>query len=343
MPWRSIRGHDRAVDTLRRTLAQGRLPHAFLFVGPEGIGKRSFAETFAQALLCERVAEVELNPCGACPSCLQVAAGTHPDVHRVSRPEDKHDLSIKLIRDLCLDLGLKPAAGKRKVAIVDDADDLNDEAANAFLKTLEEPPPGSVLILIATSAEAQLETILSRCRVVRFKALPETELAALLHDQGVTTDPVEAVRLAKLGDGSVSRARGLASPAVESFRRDLLDALAAPRGFDPPALAKRVHEFVKDAGKESVDQRQRATLLMGELARFFRGLLWQTAGLAPPSPDPDDRRVIADLAERLDPEDVLVLADRALEAAYHIERKAYMPLVLESLTHDLGAIINVRV
>ena len=85
------------------------------------------------------------------------------------------------------------------------------------------------------------------------------------------------------------------------FRRELLDTVAAPRGFDPPALARRVLEFIKEGSKESVDQRNRASLLTGELARFFRGLLWQTAGLAPPYPDPDDRREMEALATRLDP------------------------------------------
>lgn len=340
MPWHSIRGHDRAVDALRRGLAQGRLPHAFLFVGPEGIGKRSFADVFAQALLCERVPEAELDPCGVCPSCLQSTAGTHPDVHRVSRPEDKHELSIKLIRDLTLDLGLKPINGRRKVAIIDDADSLNDEAANAFLKTLEEPPPGSVLILIGTSTEAQLDTIISRCRVLRFDPLPEADLAHVLLDRGVTDDPAEAARLAHLADGSVSRARGLADPTLDSFRRALIDNLADPRGFDAPALSRRLEAYIKEAGKESALQRDRARLLIGELARFFRSLLWQTAGAEPPAPDPADRRAVESLAARLDPEVVFLLADRCLEADYQIGRKVYMPLILDALLHDLARFIN---
>jgi DNA polymerase-3 subunit delta' len=245
-----------------------------------------------------------------------------------------------VIRDLCLDLGLKPMHGSRRVAVVDDADDLNDEAANAFLKTLEEPPPGSVLILIGTSTEVQLDTIVSRCRVVRFEPLPEAELSSLLLEQGAVTDPDEAARLARLAEGSVSRARGLADPQLEQFRRGLVDALADPRGFDPSALAGRLGAFIKEAGKESVDQRNRARLLLGELARFFRGLLWQTAGLAPPSADPGDRRAVADLAARLQPEDVFLLADRCLEADTHVQRKAYMPLILEALTRDLGKLIN---
>ena len=342
MPWGSVRGHDRVVASLRRAMAQGRLPHAFLFTGPEGIGKRLFAQTLAQALLCERRPEADLDPCGACPACLQVAAKTHPDVLRVGKPEDKHELPIGIIRELNHDLGLKPMAGGRRVAIVDDADDLSEEAANAFLKTLEEPPPGSALILLGTSAEGQLDTIVSRCRVVRFDPLPEPELAAVLLEQGVTADPAEAGRLAHLGEGSVARAIGLADAELETFRRGLVDELADPRGFDPPGLAARIDAFVKEAGKESVARRARASLLAGELARLFRGVLWQTAGLAPPSPDPADRRAIAALADRLGPEDVLVLADRCLEADYQIARKANLPLILDSLAHDLGKLVNPR-
>ena len=340
MPWHSVRGHDRVVDDLRRTIARGRFPHALLFAGPEGVGKKAFALTLAQALLCERVPETALDPCGACPSCLQVRNGAHPDLLQVERPEDKQELPIRVIRQLCLDLGLKPMHGTRRVAIVDDADDLNDEAANAFLKTLEEPPPGSVLILIGTSAEVQLDTIVSRCRVVRFDPVPEDDLAAVLLEQQVTTDPDEAARLAKLGEGSVGRAKGLADPELDRFRRALIDDLADPRGFDPTTLASRLDAFIKEAGKENVEKRARARLLLGELARFFRGVLWSTAGLTAPSPDPGDRQAAATLAARLEPDDVFLLAERCLDADQQIQRNAYLPLILESLTHDLGAVVN---
>ncbi len=342
MPWHSIRGHDLVVDELRKILAQGRFPHALLFVGPEGVGKKTFALKLAQSLLCERNPETALDPCEVCPSCLQIKNGTHPDLLTVARPDEKHELPIKVIRDLCIDLGLKPMHGTRRVAIIDDADELNDEAANAFLKTLEEPPPGSVLILIGTSPEVQLDTIISRCRVVRFDPLPASELAAVLTEQSIVTDPSEAARLAMLADGSVGRAKGLADPELERFRRDMIDALADPSGLDSPALAGKLGAFIKEAGKESVDQRGRARLLVGEIARFFRGLLWQTAGLLPPSPDPEDRRAAAALAEKLEPEDVFLLADRCLEADWHIQRKAYMPLILDAFTRDLGALINGR-
>ncbi len=340
MPWHSIRGHDRVADELRAAARSGRFPHALLFVGPEGVGKRTFALKLTQALLCEERPEADLELCGGCPGCLQAEAGTHPDLLTAGRPEDKQELPIKVIRDLCDEFALKPARGGRKVAIVDDVDSMNEEAANAFLKTLEEPPPGAVLILLGTSAERQLETVVSRCQVVRFDPLPADDLAAVLVERGVASEPAEALKLATLADGSVGRAVGLADPELDRYRRDLIDGLSSEGGIDPAEQVKRLDAFAKQAGKESAAQRRRVRLMLWELARLFRGVLWQTAGLEPPSPDPDDRRAIARLAERLEPEDVYVLAERAMEADFHVQRNLYMPLVLESLFHDLANVVN---
>lgn len=342
MPWNELRGHDRVLANLRQILARNRLPHAFLFTGPEGIGKHSFARLFAQSLLCDREDSTSLDPCDACESCTQVRAGTHPDLVLARKPEDRHDLPIQVIRDLCHDLSLKPLKGNRRVAILDDADDLNEEASNAFLKTLEEPPTGSVLILVGSAPELQLDTIVSRCRVIRFEPLSEADLTAVLIERGLADSAVGARRYAHQSEGSVSRALALAEPGLERVRRELIDELASKQGLFAPALARRMETYSKEAGKESVDQRSRARVMVGELARFFRSVLWQTAGEEPPAADPADRQAILDLAYRLEPEDVFLLADRCLVADWHIQRMVYLPLVFEGLAADLERTLRSR-
>ena len=145
-------GHDDVVAKFRSALAAGRLANTFLFVGPEGIGKRTFAVGLAQSLLCETRDETLLDPCGQCPGCAQVLAGTHPDFLFVTRPPGKSFIPLGLLKgdepdwpvrqSLLFNLALKSFAGKRKIAVIDDADYLNQEGANCLLKTLEEPPRG---------------------------------------------------------------------------------------------------------------------------------------------------------------------------------------------------------
>jgi DNA polymerase-3 subunit delta' len=230
--------------------------------------------------------------------------------------------------------------GRRRIAIVDDADEMSEEASNAFLKSLEEPPSGSVLILLATTAEGMLETVVSRCRVMRFEPLREEDLAAILLDIGSAADKAEAARLSRLGEGSVRRALGFADGEVARFRRGLIDELGSGWLRDPGGLAQELEAFVREAGKESTLHRERARLLLGELAGFFRAVLWQTAGLEPPTADESDRKAARALGSKLEPEDVIALAERCLEADYQIGRKAYLPLVLESLAHDLGRVLQ---
>src|SRR5262249_2777059 len=161
------------VAAFDHVVRRGRLAHAYLFVGAEGVGKKLFAAELARALLCEapRPGSGRLEACDRCASCLLVEAGTHPDLTVVGRPEESNEMPIELMRELCRHFMLKSARGRGKVIVLDDADDLNEVSANFFLKTLEEPPPHSVFLLIGTSREQQLPTILSRCQVVRFAPL----------------------------------------------------------------------------------------------------------------------------------------------------------------------------
>src|SRR5262249_51866304 len=120
MSWQHVRGHDELIAAFGRAVARGRLAHAYLFVGPPGVGKRHFARQLAKTLLCESPPAGRWDSCDACAACTLVDAGTHPDLFAVARPDDKLEMPIEVIRDLCYGLALKPARGGRKIALVDD-------------------------------------------------------------------------------------------------------------------------------------------------------------------------------------------------------------------------------
>jgi DNA polymerase-3 subunit delta' len=337
--WRQIQGHDALIEAFDHAVRRGRLAHAYLFIGPPGVGKRLFAGELAKALLCEAPAGPRLEACDRCPACILVDAGTHPDLLIAGRPPESPNLPIDVVRELCRELALKPARGRRKIAILDDADDLDDPptlhaAANAFLKTLEEPPPGSLLILVGSGSERQLPTIVSRCQIIRFAPLPATVVADLLRAQGVD-DPVPIDRLVSLSGGSLGRARALADPDLWAFRRTLLEDLLRPRP-DSVALARKWTEFVEAAGKEGAVQRRRAALILGLLIDFLTNALALSVGGDPHLAEPQDLERVRGLAERLGPDRLLLVLERCLEGDSQIDRRVQLVLALEALVDALG-------
>jgi DNA polymerase-3 subunit delta' len=292
MSWQGVRGHDDVVAKFRTALTQRRMASTFLFVGPVGCGKRTFALKLAQALLCERVSEEHLSPCGQCSACKQVMAGTHPDVDLIGKPEDKSSIPIDLLigsdekrmrEGLCFRISLKPFSGKRRIAIIDDADYLFSEAANCLLKTLEEPPPRSVLILLGTSEQRQLPTIRSRCQVVRFQPLPANDVAEILLEQQLASDPASAQHAATLGEGSVSAAVRLLEPELSEFRSELLQLLSQSP-LPAAAIVKTVQTYVDAGGKESAAKKLRLRDAFAFSHAYFRQLLLAGAGMEKLSP-----------------------------------------------------------
>jgi DNA polymerase-3 subunit delta' len=329
MSWGRIRGHEDIVQSFDTAWRRGRLGHAYLFVGPAGVGKHTFAQELARALLCEQLSG-RLEACGRCPSCKLVDAGTHPDLSLVARPEDKVDLPIQPIRELIEHLSLKPARGARKVAIVDDADDLNQESANAFLKTLEEPPPGSVLILIGgPTPERQFSTVLSRCQVVPFLPLPAKEVAQLLRERAIE-DASRRDRLARVAGGSIGLALALDDEALWQFRQTMLAALAAEKldGFE---LATGWNQVVEEAGKEAGVRRRRAALVLRLLIGLMQDTLRIANGVPPLVADRTESAALEKLARRLGPDRLIAWIDRAGEADVQIDRKVQLELTVEAL------------
>jgi DNA polymerase III subunit delta' len=336
-------GNPAIVARFQRAIANGRLASTFLFVGPPGIGKRTFAVRLAQSLLCDRVSPDQLAPCGQCPSCHQALAGTHPDVLRVRKPADKATIPLKLLigedetrmrEGLCYDLASKPYSGKRKIAIIDDADALNKEGANCLLKTLEEPPPRSLLILIGTSEQRQLPTIRSRCQIVRFKPLAEEHVGELLLKHAICTDPNIAQAATRLSGGSLERAALWCDEATIEFRRELLELLAQP-GSGGQAAAKRLGQFVDEAGKESAAKRDRLRLVVSLAEEFYRAAAIHAEGGNPP-PDQAIIPLVSKALGWMASEAAAACLEVCLDAYEHIDANVNQATLLEWLLDELA-------
>lgn len=266
----TLLGHEDAIARLRRTVEAGRLASTYLFVGPEGIGKRSFARALACSLLCNGSGDRSLTACGDCASCTMLAGGSHPDLLEVGKPEGKSTLPLELFigppdkrhkEGLCHDLALRPMVASRRVAIIDDADALSIESANALLKTLEEPPPRSLLVLLGTSLARQLPTIRSRCQVIRFSPLTAEQVVTVLGRLSLEVEPGEAQRVSQQSGGSVSEALAALAEEASEYERAMADCLAAA-DFVPGRFTAIIDEAVKFGGSEPAQKRRRLRQLV---------------------------------------------------------------------------------
>jgi DNA polymerase-3 subunit delta' len=335
MIWEKILGQAAAIDILRRSAASGRLAHALLFVGPRGVGKGLVARTLAMTLLCERFPASELEACGECRSCRMMLAGTHPDFLSVECPEGKSELPIELLvgsrenrgsEGLCHDLSLRPMAGGRRIAVIEDADRMSNEGANALLKTLEEPPSYAVIILIAADASKILPTIRSRCQTVRFSPLEPAHIARLVTELEWAEDPSQAETAAAMSGGSLAVAQQLLNPELRTLRAALFDGLSQPV-LQPFTLAQTVLAALDAVGGDTQRQRVNAQWVIRFLIDFFQDALhnWCAAPAEPESAELIGQAI-----------------DRCVEAEEQLAGNVAIPLCLEALFSDLATTLRER-
>ena len=298
--WSDIRGHADIIRRLRALAAAERLPHALLFTGAEGIGKRRTAHVLARTLLC---AEGGDAPCGHCGSCRTMAAGVHPDYFEaVPETRGKRAAMIRTdaVREILIAASGAPVSAHRRVILIDDAECMNDTAANRLLKTLEEPAGTVLFILVTHACDAVLPTIRSRAVRIAFGALPHAEIEAALAERGV--DNRETI--AALAGGSLGRAYALAGEGL-ALRDDALSVLA-----ELPALsAEDIWQRAERIGARTHEER---TAWLGYLQMGMRDLLLLSEdGDAPQLFHPDRRAELGALLAHMTRPQIFALMDES--------------------------------
>jgi len=356
MGWQGIEGHDAIAARFAAAESRGRIVGTYLFLGPEGVGKGAFARALSRALVCLDP-RPGLLPCEACPSCVQSAAGSHPDIDVVAKPEDRATIPLEALigdrenrsRDgLCWRILLRPALARRKVAIILDADHLSEEGANCLLKTLEEPPDGVVIVLVGTSPERQLPTIRSRAQSVRFAALDAAVVAAAIR-RGIDAGTIDAsadddtlAAAAARSGGSIDRALRFLDGELNAFRGRLLELLAA-RPLAGVELSREVQGVVEAAGKEAPPRRTRLRVILGVALEFFREALRRGAGGEVPAAVDDRTLERAVTAWRGTTEEAIEGAAITLDTLDGIDRNAHLPTLVDAWTARLERALGGRI
>jgi DNA polymerase-3 subunit delta' len=285
----NVLGHAWAVDMLREHIARNSARHAYLFAGPAGVGRRTLALRFAQALNCTQPVAPGV-PCGVCRDCRQIEAMQHPDLSVVQAEVEGGTLKVDQVRAAQWSLNLKPYQSKYRVALFLRFQEANDNAANALLKTLEEAPSYAVLMLTADSAEGLLPTIVSRCEVLRLPALPLEEVAGFLKQRGARQD--QARLISHISGGRPGLAvRLLEDPSTLAARTERLGELQSLLG------ATRAQKFAYADTLSKDKTAMRGVLLLW--LSFWRDVLWRASGAATPLANVDRQGEIESLAKRI--------------------------------------------
>lgn len=265
MPFHTVIGHRSTIDSLQTAAARERLAHAYLFHGEEAIGKRTTAICFAQALLCEQApSQGPVDGCGACRSCRQIDARTHPDyfVIEPDRELAAPQIKIEQIRELEQQIMYRPLVGERKICMIDEADRMTIGAANALLKTLEEPPDHSLFLLISNRPAALPATIRSRCQSLRFATPARTDVeAALILKREMP--PADARFLAMLSEGRLGEALSTDLKTVRAQQQEFVELVS-------PNFLRSITDVLTAAESLAKADRGAETLLW--IARWLRDL-----------------------------------------------------------------------
>ncbi|GCE13263.1 DNA polymerase III subunit delta' [Tengunoibacter tsumagoiensis] len=325
-----IVGHEHSIDILRRTLAAQQVRHAYLFVGPQRIGKHRLAQQFAQALLCTGGPDPHrspTDPCHQCLSCRKIMHNNHPDVHVITKAVDKQFITIDQVRELQSSAARRTLEGRRNIFLLPDAQDMNVQAANCLLKTLEEPEPEVVLLLTVPDAGLLLPTILSRVQQIPMHLLTAAQIrTALLREWDV--DEQQANLISSLAAGRM----GWAVQAVEDEemldeRRTLLESLAKL-----PGMSKvQRFDFVQQLGLDA----EKARTLLELWLLWWRDLVLTANGCLELTVNVDLRDLLARHAAKIGSAEAERVVRAILQTQEAIDQNVNVRVAMEVLLMDL--------
>ncbi|MFP5261955.1 MAG: DNA polymerase III subunit delta' [Blastocatellia bacterium] len=322
MPFSSLVGNERIKKLLRRAVSEGRVGQGLIFSGQRGVGKHQFALALAQAVNC--TAPRGGDACGECLSCRKVASREHPDVHTIS--PDGQFIKIGQMREMSQEAQYRPYEGRRRVYIIDDAERLREEAANSILKTLEEPPASSLILLVTAKPYALLETIRSRCQMLSFAPLTPDELEAYL--KANFKRPIEETRmLARLARGSIGRTLEIDLGVYREKRAMMLELIeAATVARDTVKLLGAAEHLGRKLEKDEFEDH--LDVLMVLLADLFHLKLGEPAGSLTNS---DVAPRLERTAESMTLEQIADWAGRVEEVLRSLARNVNRQLAMEAM------------
>ncbi|MFC1576113.1 DNA polymerase III subunit delta' [Candidatus Omnitrophota bacterium] len=319
MSFEDIKGQDRAIGILTEAIRRMRIFSAYMFVGPDGIGKLAAAKNFAKAVNCK---SRKTHPCEECVSCKKINSGAHPDVILAEPRLASSSVGIERVRELIARANLKPYEGIRKVFIIDKAHAMTQEAQNSFLKTLEEPPNDTTFILVSRSEAALLPTIASRCHVIKFSVAPRSLVKDVLKSK-FNIKAAEADILSNFSSGRIGEAVRLSEENLIPRKNALLRSLLSGGGDFYKVLS--AHTSRREL-KENIEF----------IISFLRdAFLYKARGTEEGIFNIDKKEDIKTLSEQFECERLDSLIKRLIGLGSYVDYNVNPKIVIDVLTNEL--------
>ncbi len=268
MPFTDILAQDHIIDHFKKAIKADHLSHAYIFTGQNGVGKTLFAKEFAKALNCRNDKN---DSCNSCSNCIRIEKNSYPDIFWTDREEKAKFIKIEDIRNLQNTVRLSPLESDYKIFIIKEADRMNEEASNCLLKTLEEPSPNTIIILIANSMTSIKDTIISRCQIVRFHPIPTHIIENQLTDKS-DADANNIGWISRFSNGSLGNALHLLNDDYYDINNDIVTRMTEP-DMDNLVFAVEVIDSYLSAGDSLEEKRQILKSILHCILQFYRDLL----------------------------------------------------------------------